>query len=213
MCAVLAIVGAGRASAQSASLYGDPHARQTVSVADSSWTYEPPTEPRQFKVNDQLTVLVSEKSQLSSEGKMDRRKNASGGMKLTNWILLDGFGIFPDPQTRGDPTVSGEMANQYRSQATLTSKDALTFKIAVRIVEKRPNGLLVVEGHRSIQTNNEIWEQCLTGVVRPEDVLQNNTVLSENVGELRLFKREEGHVRDGYRRGWFLKLLDKYQLF
>jgi flagellar L-ring protein precursor FlgH len=182
-------------------------------VAQASWTYEPPAEPRQFKVNDQLTIMVSEKSQLSSEGKMDRRKNASMGMKLADWILLDGFGIFPDPQTRGEPTVAGEMENQYRSQATLTSKDALTFKIAVRIVEKRPNGLLVVEGHRSIQTNNEIWEQCLTGVVRPEDVLQNNTVLSENVAELRLFKREQGHVRDGYRRGWFQKWLDKYQLF
>jgi len=210
---MLAAVCVERAAGQSASLFGDPHARQAVSVSEASWTYEPPQEARQFKVNDQLTVIVSEKSQLSSEGKMDRRKNANGKMTLTDWILLDGFGIFPDPQTRGSPSVGGEMSNQYRSQATLTSKDALTFKIAVRIVEKRPNGLLVVEGHRSIQTNNEIWEQCLTGVVRPEDVLQNNTVLSENVAELRLFKREQGHVRDGYRRGWLLRWLDKYQLF
>jgi len=83
----------------------------------------------------------------------------------------------------------------------------------VRLVDKRPNALLVVEGRRTITNNHEVWEQSLTGVVRPEDVLPNNSVLSENVAELRITKREAGHVRDGYRRGWMLQWLDKYQPF
>ena len=48
------------------------------------------------------------------------------------------------------------------------------------------------------------------GAVRPEDVLPNNTVLSENVAELRIIKRESGHVRDGYRRGFLTRFLDRF---
>jgi flagellar L-ring protein precursor FlgH len=72
---------------------------------------------------------------------------------------------------------------------------------------------LVIEGRRKIQNNDNIWEQGVSGVIRPQDVLPNNTVLSENVAELNITKREEGHVRDGYRRGWLGAFLDKYQAF
>ena len=43
--------------------------------------------------------------------------------------------------------------------------------------------------------------------------MPNNTVLSENVADMRIVKRETGHVRDGYRRGWALEWLDKWQPF
>ena len=47
----------------------------------------------------------------------------------------------------------------------------------------------------------------------PQDVLPNRTVLSEDVTELHVDKDERGHVRDGYRRGWLYKLIDKYGFF
>ena len=178
-----------------------------------SLTYEAPPQPHQFQLNDLITVIVSEISQLNSEEKMDRRKNAQGSMILDNWILLAGFGMYPDPQSKGSPSVSGQMQNQYRAQATLTGRNMFSDKVAVRVIEKRPNGLLVIEGNRSVQVDEETWEQCVTGLVRPEDVLPNNTVRSENIAEIRFFKRNEGHVRDGARRGWLLRTLDKFQLF
>ena len=71
----------------------------------------------------------------------------------------------------------------------------------------------VIEGRTTIKNNEDTWEYSLGGEIRAEDVLPNNTVLSQNVSNMRLVKREEGHVRDGYRRGWFLQWLDKYQPF
>ena len=81
------------------------------------------------------------------------------------------------------------------------------------MVDIRPNGNLVIEGRRTIRNNNEVWEQALTGVIRAGDVMPNNTVLSENIAEMRVYKREAGNVRDGYRRGWLMKWLDAYQPF
>lgn len=210
---VVAALSTGRAGAQSSSLYGDPTNRRGLTLGTASWTYEAPPEPKQFQLNDQITIVVSERSVVTSEGQMDRRKKMSLDTILNSWVLLDGFKLVPDPQSAGNPAISASYENKLRSQADLETRDSMTFKISVRIVDKRPNGLLVVEGRRTITNNHEVWEQSLTGVVRPEDVLPNNSVLSENVAELRITKREAGHVRDGYRRGWMLQWLDKYQPF
>jgi flagellar L-ring protein precursor FlgH len=81
------------------------------------------------------------------------------------------------------------------------------------VVDIRPIGHLVLEAHQSIRNNDEYWERSLSGIIRPEDILPNNTVLSEDVSELQITKRERGQVRDGYRRGWLYYLLDRYGAF
>ena len=77
----------------------------------------------------------------------------------------------------------------------------------------RPNGNLVRERNRRIRINEDQWEQSLSGVVRREDVLPNNTVLSQNIAELSIDKREVGNVRDGWRRGWLTRWYDRFQVF
>jgi flagellar L-ring protein precursor FlgH len=148
-----------------------------------------------------------------SDGEIDRKKKANGSMTLSDWIGLDGWAIRPDPQSAGDPTVAGKMENKYKAESELETRESLKLTIACSVVDIRPNGLLVLEGHRSIHVNSEQWEVSLGGMVRAEDILPNNTVPSEKVADMRLDKREAGHIRDGYRRGWFQKWLDKYQLF
>ena len=211
----LALGAVSEVRAQSGSLYGSPAARRPLTLATGDWTYIPLPEPKALALNDILTVLVDEKSQVISEGEMDRRKKAHLKAKLTDWIVpsADSLGMKPDPQSEGDLKVTGQWDNKYRSQAGFESRDAIKFNLAARIVDIRPNGTLVIEGRRTIQNNNDTWEFSLTGVIRSEDVLPNNSVLSENISDLRIFKRESGHVRDGYRRGWLLRWLDRYQPF
>jgi flagellar L-ring protein precursor FlgH len=182
-------------------------------LSEASWTYRPPTPPRTVKLHDIIVVVVDEKTQVISEGELDRRKTANAAWTLKDWILLKGLSLIPDPQSKGDPKISGEVEQRFRAEGDFQSRGAMKFRIACEVVDIRPNGTLVLEGRRWLRNNEEIWEISLLGVVRPEDVLPNNTVLSENVASLRVFKREIGHVRDGYRRGWFTRMLDEYQPF
>ena len=179
-------------------------------LAEASWHFQPLEEPRELRLNDLIVVLVDEKSQVISEGEMDRRKKADGTFVLKDWIGLDGLAVRPDPQSEGDPGISGEMQSKYRAESELETRDSIKFQIACRVVDIRPNGTLLLEGRRQIQNNNESWEMWLMGTIRAEDVLPNNTVLSEHVAELRIIKREAGHVRDGYRRGFFMRFLDRF---
>ncbi len=206
-------VSATDAAAQSSSMFGNPAQRGPLTLERNSWTYRPPQPAKKIKLNDLITVMVDEKSTVVSEGEMDRRKKANGDLVLKDWILLDGLTAIPDPQSKGDPHISGEMENKMRSESGFESRDSMKFRIACRVADIRPNGNLILEGRRSVRNNRDIWDYSLSGEIRPDDVLPDNTVLSENVADIRIYKRESGHVRDGYRRGWFLLWLDKFQPF
>ncbi len=201
------------AMAQSSSMLGDPEQRGPLRLSDTSYSYVEMEAPKELRIHDLVTVMVDESAQVISEGEIDRRKKADGKFTLSDWIIFDGLSVIPDPQSKGDPKITGKMENKYRAEGELETRESMRFRIACEIVDIRPNGTIVLEGRRFIQANVEQWELSLTGIVRPEDILPNNTVLSEDVASLRIYKREAGHVRDGYRRGWFLKILDRYQPF
>jgi flagellar L-ring protein FlgH len=201
------------AMAQSSSMLGDSELRGPLLLKDVNYGYTEVEPPKELKVHDLVTVMVDESAQVLSEGEVDRKKKANGKFSLDDWILFDGFAVIPDPQSKGDPKITGNMENKYRAEGELETRESMQFRIACEIVDIRPNGTIVLEGRRFIQNNTEQWELSLTGIARPEDILPNNTVLSEDLASLRINKREAGHVRDGYRRGWLLKVLDRYQPF
>ena len=209
----LAALPAAESRGQSSSLFGDPQRRPPLTLSDVAYSYRPPAEVKVIQLHDIITVIVSEQSVVISEGEMDRKKKAHGELTLKDWIMLRGLSVIPDPQSLGDPTIGGKLDNKMRSEAGLETRDSIKFRIACTVEDIRPNGNLIIEAHRTIQNNSEIWEYSLSGEIRSEDVLPNNTVLSENIAAMRLNKRETGHVRDGYRRGWLLEILDKYQPF
>jgi len=209
----LAMAAAGQAWGQSSSLLGDPAKRRQLTMADASWTYQAPAEPKTWKLNDFVTVLIEEKTRMTREGLVDQRKQAQGAMALNDWIAFDGFAVVPDPQTQGDPKITGILDNKYRAQANLQNRDLFESSVQCVIVDIRPNGTLVLEGHAKAQFDDEEWDLSVSGIVRPEDILPNNTVKSEKVAEKRIVRLSSGHGRDGIRRGWLGKLLDKFQPF
>ena len=198
--------------AQSSSLYGAPAARAPLTLEGNSWTYLKVDAPQDVQLNDIITVIVSEASQVLAEGNVQRRAQNNADLNLQNWIGLDGFGIFGTTPAN-DPRIRGQVNSQYRTTMQMDTKESVKFTIAARVVDIRPNGTLVIEAHDRYQSNNEVWEQSLSGIIRRQDILPNNTVMSEDINELNIFKREKGHVREAYRRGWLLKIADKVKPF
>ena len=207
---------AADALAQNSSLFNQTDQygrRRPLTLAEYSWTYEAPVPKKAIALHDLITVVVDEKSTVVSEGSMDRKKKAHGELVLKDWILLKGLAAYPDPQSKGDPTISGKLDNKLRGEATLDTRASIKFSITCAVVDIRPNGNLMLEGHDTIQYNREVWDYSITGEIRADDIQPNNTVLSEDIANKRITRRETGHVRDGYRRGWLLRILDKWQPF
>ncbi len=210
---LLASGGASVAVAQSSSLYGAPLQRTALSLDVTSWTYQPVPTPRELTLHDIVTIIVDEKARAFSQGDLTRRRNANLNAALVDWIRLDGLDIKTAPQAEGDPRTQGTLTSQFRAQNTLESRDNLQLRIAAEVVDIRPNGNLVLEARREIINNEERWKYALSGIVRREDVLPNNTVISEDIAGMRLEKLEDGQIRDGYKRSWLMRILDRYSPF
>jgi flagellar L-ring protein precursor FlgH len=224
---LLALVAALLVVRQADAQFDDPSASQLdgippmdtmgyppLRLENSSWTYIPAPKPREFLLHDYVWIRVNELSRTTSDGEMQRRRNLLYDALLSDWVVLDGLkSIKPSPQSDGDPRIRGTLNQLYRAEGELETSERLTLNIAAEIVDVLPNGNLVLESHKTVRTNDEVWEVSLSGSCRPEDISENNMILSERIVGLEIYKRESGHVYDSYKRGWFVRLLDRFSPF
>ncbi|WP_236621961.1 flagellar basal body L-ring protein FlgH [Novipirellula maiorica] len=182
-------------------------------LSNVSWTYQPAPRLRTFQKNDIVTIRVDEVASVTATGAAENRKKTLYEAILTDWVRLTDFRLRPDPQGNGDPAVAGESESQFRSQASLKSREAMTFNIAATVVDIRPNGNLVVEARKTIRINDNLWETSLSGICRAQDIAPDNVILSRDLIDLEIRKEDQGHLRDGYKRGWFSRWFDRVQPF
>lgn len=214
---VSVVLGASSAQAQNNSLYQarDAAGRQVpLTMQQSSLVYSAAPEARAFQVQDIIQVRVDEMARMSSQGRNDQRKNASFNAILNNWIRLNGFRrLEVDEFEDGKPQVRGSVQETYRAENQVETTERLTLNIASTIADIRPNGNLVIEGHKDITINDITWRVALSGSCRQQDVGRDNTITSDRVIDFKLEKIEAGTTRDGYRRGWFKTAYDRWAPF
>lgn len=130
-------------------------------------------------VGDILTIIISESSSAVRTGKASNSKSASGEVSA-------GTGIF-------SWIAAADMASKdsFSAQGSISNTNKVSAKMTARVVEVQPNGNLVISGTQSIKQNGEEQKITVTGVVRPEDVSADNTVLSSYVADAQI--RIDGH--------------------
>jgi flagellar L-ring protein precursor FlgH len=192
-----------------------PHAQPNwLTLPQASWTYVAMAPLKRIELHDPVVVRVDELARMTSDGEINRRKTSTYNAQLKDWVIWPSlFTIKPAPQSDGDQKINAQLQQQNRSTSELETRESLTLNMPCEIVDIRPNGLLVLEGHKSVGVDEEAWEVSLTGLCRREDIDANNQVLSKNVLNLKLDKRTRGQVRDGYKRGWFVRWFDQFDPF
>ncbi|XZE55710.1 flagellar basal body L-ring protein FlgH [Planctomycetaceae bacterium SH139] len=185
-----------------------------VMLQDASWYFQPPTPSRVYRKNDIVTIRVDEISRMTAEGNSEARRNTLYDAVINDWLKIESLDtIKPARQADGDPRVQSTTNQLYRADASLESRQSMTFNIAARIVDVRPNGDLVLEARKTIVFNENVWETSLSGICRPIDIAADNVVLSRDLLDLQIQSKERGRLRDGYKRGWFSRFVDMVSPF
>ncbi len=179
-------------------------------LANVSYFSVPEPEPRVIKKHDQVTIIIREESEFSSEGNTETKKEANIDARVTEFIKLDlkdfairGGGIGATP-----PAIVGDASREFTGEGTVDRADSFTARVTARVIDVKPNGTLVLEGRKQITTDDEYQRFLVTGTARAEDVSADNTVLSTQLADFNLRKTHKGNVRNATKKGLIPKLLD-----
>ena len=180
----------------------------------TSWTYVPPVPARTLKMHDIVQIRIEEVSTSLATGSATSRKTTSYDATLKEWLRLVGLDtIKPAPQADGDPRFQTSQTEVYRGDSNIRTSESFTRNIAAEIVDIKPNGHVVLDATKDISENDNSFRYSLTGTCRSQDIGPDNVVLSRNLIRSRIDKKDLGHVRDGYSRGWATKLLARIKPF
>jgi flagellar L-ring protein FlgH len=181
------------------------HAPRTPG-ADIGWMTSLTGDRRARNVNDLLTVQVVENITASGTADSTLTKDGKASIAVPNV-----FGLENKTPSWLDPSklVNGTSKTDFKGGGTTTRAGTLTAVMTVRVAEVLPNGDLVLEGAREIDINGDRQIVVLSGVARVSDVTPGNTVLSTQVGQLRIRYFGRGLIKDNLQPGWLIKVLNK----
>jgi flagellar L-ring protein FlgH len=166
------------------------------------------TDPKAYRLHDVISIVVSESLAASTDGQVKnaRASNASSGLTALFGALKTGNNL---QNLLGMTAASGLSA-----QGQSTTNSSLTTTFGGEVVDVLPNGMLVVQATRQLTFSEQTQLIKLRGLVRPEDVSNQNQVLSTDMTDLELEVTGKGIVNDStYRQSPIVRFLEKLLVF
>ncbi len=100
------------------------------------------------------------------------------------------------------------------AQGTSATNSSLTTTFGGQVLDVLPNGMLVIEAARQVEFSQQTQTIVLRGLVRPEDISQQNQILSTAISSMELQVRGKGIVNDyTHRQNALVRLLQKALIF
>jgi flagellar L-ring protein precursor FlgH len=150
----------------------------------ASWT----TDRRDFKVGDIITIIVDELTIASA----DKANTDESGRSMD--AGLNGGMTMPSSTTRSDVTFRTRLSNESSVRGQARRRDVLTTEISARVTEVDANGVMRIEGTRSISIDKAQQSVTITGMVRPQDVTTRNLVESWRLADAELIYTSTGDI-------------------
>lgn len=171
-------------------------------------TAEKPVLPKTFRPGDLLTIIIREQKKWEAEADLETKREFDIRSELDAFFKPIDGGLGASQFTRGKPNVDYRLDRELKTEGDSQREDSLTTRLTARIIDVKPNGLLVLEGRAQVQHDEETSEITITGLCRKEDVTADNTVLSTQIADKSVKVSNEGALRAAASRGWVNKLLD-----
>lgn len=177
-----------------------------VAPATTGSVYVAGTDVRLFediragRVGDILTVRLAESTNASKNSNTSTSKSTTA--TLTNPV------IFGRPVTAdGIPIFEGSLSGDqgFDGEGSSSQSNSLQGDITVTVVERYANGNLLIRGEKWVTLNQGKEFIQLSGIIRPQDIGPDNSILSSRVADAQIAYSSKGVLAAANKMGPFAR--------
>lgn len=154
---------------------------------------------RAHQVGDILTVMIEmdDKAEIDNETKRSRAGVENLNMpemlgipqsKLVNKFLPSALNPLNPLEETSNSSHTGT--------GSVDRKEKIKVKVAATVTQLLPNGNFVISGRQEVRINAEVRELLVAGIIRPEDIANNNSIGYEKIAEARISYGGRGQITD-----------------
>jgi flagellar L-ring protein precursor FlgH len=158
------------------------------------------TDARALHENDLVVINVEEiaSANRSANTSLDRQSSAAAKVDAFLGLLgkLQSAGVDPNLNLGGSST------STFRGAGKSDRSEYLTATVPALVRKVLPNGNLFVEGHRVVLVNSEEQHFYISGVVRPIDIDQQNSIKSSMIADAEIEFVGAGDLTDNQKQGF-----------
>lgn len=164
---------------------------------------------RASRIGDILTVEIEidDSAELSNSSNRQREGSTSAG--VSNFFGLEQVAgqIF---NSAFDPSnlISADAESEHRGTGAINREEKIELTVAAVIVDRLPNGNLVIAGRQEVRINGELRELTVSGLIRPEDVTADNKINHTQIAEARISYGGRGTISAVQRPNWGQRTAD-----
>ena len=179
-----------------------PMPPQTVEVSapNSLWQSSRQTffkDQRANRVGDILTILIDIKDEAQMDNKTERTRAAGESAGLPNLLGLESYlGKVLPGAVDTNSLASASSGSNHTGDGTIEREEEIKLKLAAMVTQVLPNGNFVIRGSQEVRVNHEKRELLIDGIIRPEDILNNNSISYEKIAEARISYGGQGTISE-----------------
>lgn len=154
--------------------------------------------------NDIVTVVISESIAQSSTGQKTISEESNDKLGAGVFSGL-GIGVLDKAGKIGFEAGS---TNSYTGSGKNSRNESFTTTISARIIKILKNGNYFIEGNRELLVNGEKQIIQISGVIRPYDIDQKNTIDSKFIADAKILYKSEGEIDRATNKPWGSKFVE-----
>ena len=161
---------------------------------------------RAAQVGDIVTVLVTMNDSADFSNATTTTRTGSESAGMPNLFGMEAL----LPKTIVDPSklVTSSSTNANTGTGQIKRAEAVTLRLAGVVTQVLPNGNLVISARQEFRVNTELRELQVSGVIRPQDIASDNTVLHDRMAEARIAYGGRGQLMDLQTPRWGQQMMD-----
>ena len=163
---------------------------------------------RAQRVGDIVVVQIVESSSAQKEAKTEADKKNSIDNTITDvlGLPLDQSSVFGYGIT---PTLNASTSTSFEGDGKTSRKGNISAVVSARVVRVLPSGNLMISGKKETRVNAEHQYIVISGIIRPDDIASNNTIVSSYIADMQLDYYGSGMIGDAQNKGFVARALDK----